>query len=251
MSVYVGAMRAALFVVMVACGSHIEAKKPTTTPVMDAGASWDGEGCATLGSRTQELDIANAVVDGDLHKGRQHCYLDLQRALCVRFPSEDGGVDEVYVRTLRLADTCESQPEVRLRGSVHGVVETLGPMHEQDWTVDAKATSLERAKHAVGIELGDAGAARKELLESFVLRCWRNASVASGNVEGHLAFGVVVAASGDVTDVRKRESVAASDAFAACVDKSLRAPQMFVAADAGASHEVSVRVTFSVAVSPL
>ena len=238
--------------VLVACGVRVEPKKPSVTAIEpDAGATWQGDACVTLASRETPLDLAGALIDGDLHKGKTHCYLDLQRALCVRYPEGDGGVDEIYVRTLRLPGSCDNQAEVRFRGSVRGVVEPLGVNHPGEWTVDATATSLERANHVVEIELGDAGAARKELLESFVLRCWRNASVASPTIMGHLTLDVVVAASGEVTDVRRREAVAATDAFASCVDKSLRAPQMFVPADTNASREVSVRIVFSVAVAPL
>lgn len=230
----------------------MEPKRPSAVAsVHDAGAAWDGDACITLASRETPLDIASAVIDGDLHKGKTHCYLDLQRALCVRFPEEDGGLDEVFVRTLRLPGACDDTPEVRFHGSVRGLVEPLGVNHPGDWTVDATATSLERANHVVEIELGDAGAARKELLESFVLRCWRNASVASPTSMGHLGLDVVVAPNGDVTDVRRREAVAAPEAFMACVDKSIRAPRMFLETDAGASREISLRVTFSVAVSPL
>ena len=240
-----------LTIAFVACGSRIEAKKPTATAApIDAG-TWSGDGCTTLRSREEPLDITNATFDGDLHKGREHCYLDLQRALCVRYPGEDGGLDEIFVRTLRLASSCDNQAEVRLRGTVHGSVEPLGVQHPGDWTVDAKATSLERAKHVVDTELSDASAARKELLESFMLHCWRNASIASPTTSGHLALDVVISPSGEVKDVRRREAVGASEAFEACVEKSVRAPQMFVEADAGASREISLRVTFSVAVSPL
>jgi hypothetical protein len=244
---------AALLLFVVACGAaRVDTKKPATTSLpIDAGPAWEGADCTTLASRVTPLDIPNAVIDGDLHKGHSHCYLDLQRALCVRFPTEDAGQGEIYVRTLRLPGTCENKTEVRFHGSLHGLVETLSPSHMEDFTVDAKATSLERASHVVEMDLGDASAARKDLLESFVLHCWRNASVASPTIAGHLAWDVVVSPSGDVTDVRRRESVAASEAFQTCVDKSLRAPQMFLAADAGASREVSVRVNFSVAVSPL
>jgi hypothetical protein len=245
-------VRLVWFVLVVACGTHAPAKKPSVDAIeRDAGATWDGEGCATLASRETPIDIAGAVIDGDLHKGKTHCYLDLQRALCVRLPAEDGGTDETYVRTLRLPGNCDNEAEVRMRGSVHGVVEPLGVNHPGDWTVDATPTSLERAKHVVEIDLGDAGSARKELLESFMLRCWRNASVTSSATMGHITLDVVVAPSGEVTDVKRREAVAAPDAFQTCVDKSVRAPQMFLAANTGASREISVRLTFSVAVSPL
>lgn len=235
---------------LVACGTRIEPKKPAVAIEHHAGSTWDGDACITLASRTTPLDIANAVIDGDLHKGKNHCYLDLQRALCVRYPSEDGGPDEIYVRTLRLPGSCDNQPEVRFRGSVRGVVEPLGVNHPGDWTVDATATSLERTQHVLEMEV-EAGAARKELLESFMLRCWRNASVALPTTMGHLALDVVVGPNGDVTDVRKREAVAAPEPFEACVEKSIRAPQMFLPADAGASREIPLRITFSVAVSPL
>jgi hypothetical protein len=240
-----------MIVLVIGCGARPEPKKPSVmAPQSDAGRAWDGEACVALASRTTPLDVANAVIDGDLHKGKSHCYLDLQRALCVRYPEDDGGQDEIYVRTLRLPGSCDNQPDVRFRGSVHGVVEPLGVNHPGDWTVDATATSLEHAQHVVEIEI-DAGAARKELLESFVLRCWRNASVASPTIMGHLALDVVVSQSGDVTDVRKRDAVAASEPFEACVEKSIHAPQMFLPADAGASREIPLRITFSVAVSPL
>jgi len=235
----------------IACASHLERTKPPIAAARaDAGTTWDGEACLTLRSRAEPLDLGGAVIDGDLHKGREHCYLDLQRALCVRFPAEDGGIDEIYVRTLRLDTSCETEREVRLRGNVHGLVEPLGVAHLNDWTVDAHATSLERAKHTIALDV-DASAARKELLESFVLRCWRNASAASPSMNGQIALDVVVSPSGEVAEVRRRESVSASQTFEACVEKSVRAPQMFLETDAGASREIPVRVSFSVSVSPL
>jgi len=236
---------------LIACASHLErTKPPSETPRTSAGTAWEGDACITLRSRDERVDVGSAMIDGDLHKGREHCYLDLQRARCVRFPADDGGTDEVYVRALRLDQSCESQPEVRFRGSIHGAVEPLGVQHPSDWTIDAHATSIERAKHVVQLEV-DASAARKELLESFMLRCWRDASVASNAVDGHLALAVVVSPSGEVGEFRERESVSAPERFAACVEKSIRAPQMFLESDAGAAREVSLRVSFSVSVSPL
>lgn len=244
---------AALSIVgLVACGA-VAAKSTKTAPTaapVDAGSAWEGDGCITLASPSAPLDVPNAVLDGDLYKGRDHCYLDLQRALCVRVPG-DAGLEEVYVRSLRIAGSCENQREVRLRGSVRGRIEPLTPLSTIDWSVDAQPTSIERAEHKVDVELDDPSAARMELLKSFMVHCWRNASFASPTGTGHVAFEVAVSATGEVTDVRKKDAVATSEAFEACVVKSVRAPQMFLAADAGASRNLGLRITFSVAVSPI
>lgn len=246
--------RAALsFVVLVSCGA-VAAKGTKSAGVAteraDAGASWEGDGCVTLSSPSAPIDVPNAVLDGDLYKGQNHCYLDLQRALCARVPG-DAGEDELYIRSLRLPGSCDNQREARFRGSLRGHVEPLTPASTVDWVVDAYPTSLEHADHTVDVELSDASAARMELLKSFMVHCWRNASFASPTISGHLTLDVVVSPTGEVTDVRRREGVAASEPFEACAVKSVRAPQMFVATDAGASRSLSLRVAFSVAVSPL
>ncbi len=244
---------AALSIVgLVSCGAV--AAKSTKSAVAvehaDASAAWEGDGCITLSSSSAPVDVPNAVLDGDLYKGQNHCYLDLQRALCARVPG-DAGEGELYIRSLRLPGTCENQREARFRGSLRGRIEPLTPASTVDWVVDANPTSLEHADHTIDVELSDASAARMELLKSFMVHCWRNASFASPTTNGHLTFDLVVSPNGEVTDVRRREAASSSEAFEACVVKSVRAPQMFLAADAGASRDLSLRIAFSVAVSPL
>ncbi|HEY1957575.1 MAG TPA: hypothetical protein VGH28_18275 [Polyangiaceae bacterium] len=245
-----------LIVGVVACGTPAKPKNGgvALVPVEDAtdgGAPWTGSGCVDLTSRSTPLDVPNAALDGDLYAGEHHCYLDLQRPLCVRYPNDaDGGPNEVDVRTVRLTGNCDSQPEIRFRGRLHGVPGPIKP-RAWNWTVDGFATSMEHASRTAEVELSDTSAARADLLQSFVFHCWREGTVDAPTSGGRLILRVALSPAGEVTEVQRKEAVGVTDAVETCVDKTLHAPKMFLPIDAGSARELSIRIDFSLGVSPL
>ena len=251
-SVAVAAFRTAA-----ACATHATPPIAEAPIVFDASVIIDDRDlpavpCVTLASHDEPLHLGSVTVDGTLYDGRDHCYLDLDSPLCVRFRGEPG---ETEVGALRLAGGCPKVAgDVRVVAKLSGRVE---PVRYRDgilrtWTVDALPYSLAFVRYDILVDAAGApGLATKvDWLETSLWDCWAR-ELEVRNKTGRLALDLTVAESGQVTNVEPGEGKPPSPTVARCVAAVARETATFESTDAGTVRHARLGVRFARTLTPV
>jgi TonB family protein len=236
--------RVVLTIALMACGggqttpAHVEIVQSLPDASFEAAApvvvddAWHGEDCRPLASRTS-VHVDKVAVSGEIYDGRNHCYLDLPRALCFEITDDAGQADKLEVYSLQIGESCATTGEAEFRGKLDG---PLVLVRRHGFAIAVDAASLARVTRDVVIaEIADKPTTRDDMHARFA-DCFRT-SLTGGNI----VLSFQVAADGTVTDAR-RESGNVPPDLEKCVVDAARENTKFAA---GAARRVTMPVAFT------
>lgn len=242
---------------MLACG----ASTPTTAHVEPLGSSdaatmmeasapiiddaWHGEGCRTIASPTEPIQIDKVAVSGTLYDGRTHCYLDLPKPLCFEWASDagtgDAGTEQAQVYSLRIAGGCSgAEGMADFRGKLSN---PIVPVRHHGNAIEVDSSSVTRVKLAVSIgQIAEKPTNGVELERRF-MQCWTKPGPTAT-----LTLTVDLSPERRPMAVRRQSGSGLSADTEQCVIDVVRNVAYF---DLGPSKTITLPITFAQTRSPI
>jgi len=249
--------RRLFFVPMLACGSstpttaHIDpvGSLPDAATVIEASApiddAWHGEGCRTIASRTEPIQIAKVALSGGLYDGRTHCYLDLPKPLCFQWASDagtgDAGMEQVEVESLRIAGGCSgAEGTAEFRGKLSNPIVSV---RRHGWAIEVDSSSMTRLKLTAHIaDIAEKPTNGVELERRF-LQCWTQPTATAS-----LTLTIGLSPERRPIDVRRQSGSGLPAEAEQCVIEVVRNVAFF---DLGPSKTITLPITFARTQSPM
>jgi hypothetical protein len=229
--------RALFAVALLACGASTPSTRVEGPPPLAANEEWHGDGCRTLATRAP-IHVDKLAVTGRLVPGRRHCYLDLERPLCMQWADSP---DRIEVGSLQLGSACDGMyGDAEFRGTLDG---RLIPIEHHGLAIDADPALVKRVR--LGVSIADVADKPTSVddLRTALLRCM--SSVMRGGASTvTLRFRVV--ADGSVTYVQS-ESLETPTGVEECFIHEARDTKF----SAGEARNVSIPITITRSLDPL